>query len=122
MGSANLSLAGNDLEQASALIITANEVMQDPLTVSNGLKTISMRLRGVSEDGEELSATMNDLIESMTGVKVETDDGQLRSTYDILKEIGEVWDELDTKQQALLSEEIAGKNRVTIAPYVQKCA
>ena len=71
---------------------------------------------------------MNDLIESMTGVKVETDDGQLRSTYDILKDIGEVWDELDTKQQALLSEEIAGKNRANVfasnknAPYVQKCA
>ena len=128
VGSANLSIAGNDLQQASALIITANEVMQDPLTVSNGLKTISMRLRGVAEDGEELSASMNDLIESMTGVKVETDDGQLRSTYDILKDIGEVWDELDTKQQALLSEEIAGKNRANVfasnknAPYVQKCA
>lgn len=114
VGSANLSIAGNDLQQASALIITANEVMQDPLTVSNGLKTISMRLRGVAEDGEELSASMNDLIESMTGVKVETDDGQLRSTYDILKDIGEVWDELDTKQQALLSEEIAGKNRANV--------
>lgn len=102
--------------------------MQDPTTVANGLKTISMRLRGVAEDGEELSASMNDLIESMTGVKVETDDGQLRSTYDILKDIGEVWDELDTKQQALLSEEIAGKNRANVfasnknAPYVQKCA
>ena len=128
VGAANLSIAGNDLQQASALIITANEVMQDPTTVANGLKTISMRLRGVAEDGEELSASMNDLIESMTGVKVETDDGQLRSTYDILKDIGEVWDELDTKQQALLSEEIAGKNRANVfasnknAPYVQKCA
>lgn len=88
--------------------------MQDPTTVANGLKTISMRLRGVAEDGEELSASMNDLIESMTGVKVETDDGQLRSTYDILKDIGEVWDELDTKQQALLAEEIAGKNRANV--------
>ena len=128
VGADNLSIAGNDLQQASALIITANEVMQDPTTVANGLKTISMRLRGVAEDGEELSASMNDLIESMTGVKVETDDGQLRSTYDILKDIGEVWDELDTKQQALLSEEIAGKNRANVfasnknAPYVQKCA
>lgn len=114
VGAANLSIAGNDLQQASALIITANEVMQDPTTVANGLKTISMRLRGVAEDGEELSASMNDLIESMTGVKVETDDGQLRSTYDILKDIGEVWDELDTKQQALLAEEIAGKNRANV--------
>lgn len=105
VGAANLSIAGNDLQQASALIITANEVMQDPTTVANGLKTISMRLRGVAEDGEELSASMNDLIESMTGVKVETDDGQLRSTYDILKDIGEVWERLDTKQQALLAEE-----------------
>ena len=36
VGAANLSIAGNDLQQASALIITANEVMQDPTTVANG--------------------------------------------------------------------------------------
>lgn len=114
VGAANLSLAGNDLEQASALIITANEVMQDPTTVSNGLRTIGMRLRGVSEDGEELSATMNELIKSMTGVSVEGLDGELRSTYDILKDIGEVWDTLNTKQQELLSSEIAGKNRANV--------
>lgn len=45
IGSANLSLAGNDLEQASAMIITANEIMQDPTTVANGLKTISINRR-----------------------------------------------------------------------------
>ena len=58
VGGASLATANNDLNQASALIIAGTEVMRDSNTVANGLKTISMRLRGVSEDGEELSASM----------------------------------------------------------------
>lgn len=79
-------------------------------------------MRGVSEDGEELNASMGEFIKTMTGVDLTDANGEFRSTYDVLKEIGEVWDELNSMEQASLAEEIAGKNRVTIAPYVQKCA
>ena len=48
----------------------------------------------------------------MTGVDLTDTNGQFRSTYDILLDISKVWDTLDTKQQALLLENIAGKTQV----------
>lgn len=114
VASAPLSLANNDLGQTIAMITASNEVMQDVNTVSNGLKTISMRLRGVSEDGEELDAKLGDLIKNMTGVDLTDANGEFRSTFDILNDIGKVWDELDDKQQALLLEKVAGKNRANV--------
>lgn len=76
----------------------------------------------MSQDGEELNASMGEFIKQITGVDLTDTNGEFRSTYDILNDIGKVWDTLNSKQQAMLAEEIAGKNRVIIAPYVQKCA
>lgn len=114
IGAANLSIAGNDLEQASAMIIAGTEVMQDSDTVANGLKTIGMRLRGVSEDGEELNASLGELVKNLTGVDLTDANGEFRSTYDILIDISKVFDTLNSKEQALLLEEIAGKNRSNV--------
>lgn len=127
IGGASLATANNDLEQASALIISGTEVLRNSNLVANGLKTISMRMRGVSEDGEELTASMGEFIKELTGVDLTDANGEFRSTYDVLKDIGEVWDTLDSKQQAMLAEEIAGKHRANVftsnknAPYTQKC-
>lgn len=127
IGGASLATANNDLEQASALIISGTEVLRNSNLVANGLKTISMRMRGVSEDGEELTASMGEFIKELTGVDLTDANGEFRSTYDVLKDIGEVWDTLNSKQQAMLAEEIAGKHRANVftsnknAPYTQKC-
>lgn len=110
------------MEQASALIIAGTEVMRDSNTVANGLKTISMRLRGVSEEGEELSASMGEFIKEITGVSLTNANNEFRSTYDILKDIGEVWDDLNSMEQAMLAEEIAGKNRANVFTSIMQNA
>lgn len=112
IGSASLKIAGNDLYEASALITAGTEVLQDSKQVANGLRTISMRLRGLSEDEEELNPKLEEMIKTMTGVDLTDTNGQFRSTYDILLDISKVWKTLDTKQQALLLENIAGKTQV----------
>ena len=122
LSGASLSVANNSLEESSALIISGTEVLRDSNLVANGLKTISMRIRGVSEDGEELNASLGEFVKNITNVDLTNANGEFRSTYDILNEISKVWDDLNSMQQASLAEEIAGKNRVIIAPYVQKCA
>lgn len=112
IGAASLKIAGNDLYESSALITAGTEVLQDSKQVANGLRTISMRLRGLSEDEEELNPKLEEMIKTMTGVDLTDTNGQFRSTYDILLDISKVWDTLDTKQQALLLENIAGKTQV----------
>ena len=122
IGGASLAVANNDLEQASALIISGTEILRDSNLVANGLKTISMRLRGVSSDGEELNAKMGEFIKELTGVDLTDANGEFRSTYDVLKDIGEVWDTLESKEQAMLAEEIAGKTRANIFTSIMQNA
>lgn len=122
IGSASMSIAGNDLEQTSALMISAFEILQDSSKVANGLKTISMRLRGVAEEGEELNPKLGELVKTLTGVDLTDANGEFRNTYEVLSEIGQVFDTLGSKEQALLLEQLAGKNQVLKASYVEKSA
>ena len=111
----SLSLANNSLSESVALIATANKTVQDSSKVGNALRTISMRIRGVSEDAGELLPKMDELINKGTNGKVNIMDGEnFKSTYQIMLEISEVWDELSDKQRAYLAENIAGKNRAEV--------
>ena len=73
---------------------------------------------------EELSGKIADLTKTAStpgGISLFTDDAktEYKSTYQLLKEISEVYDELDDKTQARLLEALAG---ILFYPYVQKCA
>jgi TP901 family phage tail tape measure protein len=114
--------AGNTLEQSVALVASANKVVQDPNSVGSALRTISLRLRGTSvevleEMGEETDGVvesvskMQEKIQALTGVNILTDTGAYKETYQILYEIGQVWEDMADIDQAALLELMAGKNR-----------
>ena len=82
--------------QLSAMLTGANEILQNVEKTSNGLKTISQRLRGIDAEmsGDVLgTAKLQDLFTSITskyGEVVRITDkatGQLRGTYDILEDL-----------------------------------
>ena len=86
-----------------------------------------MRIRGMNEETEELDDGLVNIksdISEFTGGKVSImeDEDTYKSTYDILHDISEVWDELTDKQRAGLTEKLFGKNRANVCAYVQKCA
>lgn len=126
-GGASLSAANNSLEESIALAATANEVIQNPETVGNALKTISMRIRGVvsaeDEDGDSVlsPAKLGKEIERITakytddgkGISILASPDEFKSTYDILLELSKVWEDLSDTEQAYLLEKIAGKHRAT---------
>lgn len=123
VGSASLAIANNDLAQSSALITTGTEVLRNPEQVANGLKTISMRLRGIADENGELVPEMQELVKSLSGVDItDKQTGDIRSTFDILNDMGKVWDKLGDKQQALLAENIAGKTRANVFASVMQNA
>ena len=111
--SATLKVAGNDLSQSIALTTVGTEVLQNPAKVGNALKTISMRIRGVAEEGGELDAKLGSIVKQLTGVDLTDANGQFKTTYDIFKEIGAVWDTLSSQEQALLGEKLFGKQNAT---------
>ena len=117
-----LQLAGNTFEEAAALIGATSEVTQDPEKAGNAMKTLSLRLRGMKGELEELGeetegveniSKMQGQILNMTKGKVNIfdDAGNFKSTYDIMKGIAEVYDDLSSTDRADLLETIAGKNR-----------
>lgn len=115
--------ANNTLEETIALETSAVEITRDDDSVGTAFKTVSMRLRGYDEETEEyiggveeLSGKIADLTKTAStpgGISLFTDDAktEYKSTYQLLKEISEVYDELDDKTQAQLLEALAGKRQ-----------
>lgn len=126
-GGASLNAANNTLEESIALAATANEVVQNPETVGNALKTISMRIRGVVSDEDEDGNTVMEpaklgkLVQSITekytgdgkGISILASPDEFKSTYQILLELSKVWDKLTDTESAYLLEKLAGKHRAT---------
>lgn len=135
---ATLSLMGNTIDEAAALITTANSVIQDSDSVSAGLRTISLRLVGTEESEKELSA-MNEEVDAFVkstnskkqqiikdytavasnnyqGFDILDSNGNYKNTFQILlgiskiyKEIQEQDKKLGTNHAVALVEELAGE-------------
>lgn len=116
----SMKAANNTLEETIALITAGNAVMQDPERVGNGLKTISMRIRGATTELEEAGESTEGMAEStaslrkevmaLAGVDIMQDEDTFKSTYQILDELSNKWSDLTDIQQA------------NSCLYVQKCA
>ena len=99
------------------------EVTQDPEQAGSTLKILSLRLRGMKGSLEEMGEEVDENVENiskmqgqvlnLTKGKVNIFDGagEFRSTYEIMRDIANVWDELNSTAQADLLETIAGKHR-----------
>ncbi|MBR5604314.1 MAG: phage tail tape measure protein [Bacteroidales bacterium] len=118
-----LELAGNTIQESAAMVTGITEVTQDPEKAGSSLKILSLRLRGMKGELEELGEEVDENVDSIskmqtqilnfTGGKVNifNDDGSFKSTYEIMRGIAEIYDELSSTNQADLLETIAGKNR-----------
>lgn len=121
--SSAMAEANNSLEETIALGTAAVEITRDATSVGNMLKTVSMRIRGYDEETESYSENLENLsgvIANLTkttsspgGISLFTDDTKktYKSTYQILKDISEIYNELDDKTQAQLLEALAGKRQ-----------
>ena len=92
----------------------------------NGIKILSLRLRGMKGALEELNEPVDDLMEvskiqtqilNLTHNQVNIFDEatqEFRSTYDIMKDISDIWDSLSSTSRANLTEILFGKQRANI--------
>ena len=106
----SMSAANNSLEETISLITAANSVVQDPAKIGNGLKTISMRLRGATTELEqagldtegmaESTSKLREEIMALSGVDIMLDNNTFKSTYQILEELSKKWKDLTDIQRA----------------------
>ena len=141
-----LQTAGNSMDESLALITAGNAVVQDANKVGTGMRTIALRLTGtktakeqLEEMGEETEnvittqSKLRDTIKEATavasngfkGFDILDDNGNYKSTYEIMLGIADVYDEIvETDKQLgrnnanLLLESVAGKNRANIAASI----
>lgn len=123
---AAMKAANNTLDETIALATAANTVVQDPEKVGTTLKTVSMFLRAAKTEAEDAGEStegmassvseLRDEILALTGNKVDIqiDDDTFKSTYQILKELSEVWDELTDVSQANILEMVGGKRNSNV--------
>ena len=132
-----LKTASNDMDEAIALITAGNAVVQDPDSVCSGLRTIALRLTGtkaakeelesLGEDTENVATTVSKLRDTiMSATKVSSnsfkgfdildENGNYKSTYEILKGISAIYEEIvetdkknGTNNLNLLLETMAGE-------------
>lgn len=128
--SSAMAEANNTLEQTIALGTAATEITRDSDSVGNALKTISMRVRGYDEeteaytgDVEQLSGAIANLTKTAKtpgGISLFTDSSKqtFKSTYDLLKEISQIYSQLSDKNQAQLLEVLAGKRQGQIVASI----
>ena len=133
-----LQTAGTSYEQSVALTTVGNEILQDPASVGNALKVVSMRIRGtdtktLEEAGEDTTglvtsvSQLRDLIRSLTkvssndfkGFDILKDDGSYKNPYEVMLGLGKIWNEIGSQdqgdlKQASILEKIAGKNRANV--------
>ena len=134
-----LKTAKNDFDEAIALTVAGNSVVQNPEMVAAGVRTISLRMAGTSVAKQELESLgeetdtfltkskLNDTLEKLTnidergGISLLDDNGNYRSTAKVLMDLADRWAEIEAKdkqdgqnRQNALLEALAGKNRASI--------
>lgn len=114
--SGTMKESGNNIDQTLGMLTGGFGQLRNMEKVSSGLVTISMRLRGMEEDGEAidgLSAKLeNDF--AKIGVAIEDQNGNLRATEEILRDYAKVYPTLTSEQKQYYAELAAGKRQVTV--------
>lgn len=121
-----LAAAGNSLDESIALVTAANNVVQDPEKVGTTMKTVSMYLRAAKTEAEEAGESTEGMAESVSKLRkeilaltsgrvdIQLDEDTFKSTYQILKELSEVWGDLTDITKANIMEMIGGKRNSNV--------
>lgn len=107
------NLAGMSIDYTTALLTKGLETTREaPETMGTALKTIIARMRELSDYGETLEGDTDiNNVESQlsyVGIALRDTNGELRSTQDVLDELGRKWDTLNKNQQAAMAKALAG--------------
>lgn len=120
-----LATAGNSLEESIAIVTAMNAVIQDPEIVGTAAKSLSMYLRAAKTEAEKAGEATDGMAESVSKLRAKIlkltkdkvdimiDNSSFKNTFQIVKEIAEVWDSIPDVDRASLLELIAGKRNAT---------
>ena len=118
--SAAMAEGNNTIEESMGMLVAGYDVIRNSEQVATALRTTSMRLRGVSEEGEDLTYLVPKLEAKFNkfGLSLKKDNETFKSTFEILKDVSTL--DISDMEKAGLLEDIAGKRNVqVIAAIIQ---
>lgn len=105
------SAMGNSMESTLGMVTAITEQTRNAGKAANGLKTIMANLSAVldssSSDGEKITAIFKQI-----GVDMYDTNGQLKSGYELLKDLAGAWNNLDENTQKYVAVTIANKTQL----------
>jgi len=108
----SMESVGSTFEETSAMIGTMVAVTRESATnIGSALKSIASRygemksdpLKLVDSEGDEMSFNKVDAALQSVGISMKTVDGQFRSFTDVIIELSEKWDQLESTQQRYIA-------------------
>ena len=116
----SMEAVGATFEEASAMIGTMVAVTRESATnIGSAMKSIASRYgeltkdptKLVDEEGEAMAFNKVDAALQSVGISMRTVDGQFREFTDVIVELGEKWDQLDSVQQRYIATQFAGNRQ-----------
>ena len=116
----SMEAVGATFEESSAMIGTMVAVTRESATnIGSAMKSIASRYgeltkdptKLVDEDGEAMAFNKVDAALQSVGISMKTVDGQFRNFTDVIIELGEKWNELDSTQQRYIATQFAGNRQ-----------
>lgn len=118
-----MALAGNSFEETIGLLTAGAEIIPNQASrIARGLRSITLNLQGLNEDGEAVAGMVASMEEDFNklGITLMDEQGQIKSTYEIFSELAEVFPRLDKNTQTYYASLIGGKTQVDVVTAILK--
>ena len=107
-----MSALGNNYNQTIALVTSGTEIMQGQASkVARGLRSFGNQIAKTATSAGELSFEVQGATKS---IALMGSDGNLKSTYDVLKEISLEWEHMTSAERQALGISLAGKTQFEV--------
>lgn len=111
-----MSVAGNSFEETIGMVTAGTEIMVgQPAKVGRGLRTIAINISKLAQEQETLSVANGKYT-----ISLQDQNGQMKSTYDIMSQLGDIWGNLNETEQTALATQLAGKTQFEVFSNVMK--
>ena len=108
--SSTLGTLGNDLSETISLLTAGTEIIvNQPQRVGRGLRSVGLELNKMAQETDTLTDSTGQV-----SVAFKDEEGQLKSTYQILADLYPQWQKLNDEQKANLANQIAGKTQADV--------
>lgn len=111
-----LSVTGNTFEQTIGMVTAGTEIMVGQSSrVGRGLRTIAINISKLAKENKTFEAA-----NGKVNLRLQESNGEMRSTYDILGDLSNVWGDLNETERTAIANTLAGKTQFEVFNNVLK--